>query len=123
MLQPAHPALDCTYQMATYSSTFGAFRLRDCDGNWAQGYNMEDDGINMDPSSPSDIDGLTCSIWPFWVRDNPAAGGRDMVGTFKYFYSVKHGGYLTAGDQIRIEENNYRIFNNTPVGYFAIRTE
>jgi hypothetical protein len=114
-VRPAHPNMDCTYHMVTYGNYLGGRRmLRDCDGNWNQLFTLQNDGTGTDPSSPSQIDAyMTYPVWPYWVRDNPAGGGRDMVGQLKYFYSVQHDGRASDGDFYPIEDNNYRLFSAT----------
>ena len=114
-VRPAHPDMDCTYHMVTYGNYLGnRFMLRDCDGNWNQAYTLQNDGTGTDPSSPSQIDAyMTYPIWPYWVRDNPAGGGRDMVGQLKYFYSAQHDGRAADGDFFPIQDSNYRLFSAT----------
>lgn len=121
--EPGNPGLDCTYHMANLDTYVQIYRqLRNANGLWNQLYTLENDGPSMEPSSASEIDDLTCTVWPMWGMDDIGGPWRIMIGQFTYLYSVAHNNRLTDGDQIRIEGRNYKLFSGG-AGTYAIRTE
>jgi hypothetical protein len=121
-VQPAHPNIDCTYHMMTSDSYVGTHRhLRDRDGNWNQLFAPLSDGAAAANSSPSSIDWRTCLVWPYWAMENLGGGAYDMIGQMKYLHYIGNPGYITAGDEIRIEDRVYKVFYNIPYDWFAIR--
>lgn len=122
---PGAPDLDCTYHMLAYSNYLPHARLlRDCDGNWAQGFTIQIGFAQTEPSSPSLFDGITNVMWPIWARDTRAAGGSVMVGQLQYVYHIDSTYGLCKGDKVPVEDRNYLVcYEAAPVGWYTIRIE